>query len=252
MITPHLEKLILSGNASYNTFVIGGSEKSILNVAKNRFVIITDITYFHQLNLPFDPFDPGDPGNAKNQIFDDVSLNDFLTTRLNTQLRIFSRKSNNLFLYRNNINITPLNDPTTIRPQYLATTNGQTHLNTFLIHEDDISFSFSKVGENNSIVVGVSPAESIGNAPPFDYGLQGQTGALFVREKTRFTDSIVMQNVPAGNKYKLVPPAFSYEFQNEVNPATIIDNVENASAYPLLLVGYVEVNGTPTNIGATL
>jgi hypothetical protein len=252
MITPHLEKLILSGNASYNTFVIGGSEKSILNVAKNRFVIITDITYFHQLNLPFDPLDPGDPGSALNQIFNNTSLVDFLTNRLNTQLRVFSRKSNNLFIYRNNINVTSIGGAGPHDDNFLITTNGQTHLNTFLIHEDDISFSFSKVGENTTIVTGVSPAESIGNAPPFDYGLQGQTGALFVREKTRFTDSIVMQNVPAGNKYKAVPNAFSYEFQNEVNPATIIDNVENASAYPLLLVGYVEVNGTPTNIGATL
>jgi hypothetical protein len=251
MITPHLEKLILSGNASYNTFVIGGSEKSILNVAKNRFVVITDITYFHQLNLPFDPFDPRDPGSAENQILDNVTLVDFLTNRLNTQLRVFSRKSNNLFIYRNNINVTSIvTGPH--EESYLITTNGQTHLNTFLIHEDDVSFSFSKVGENKTVVTGISPAESIGNAPPFDYGLQGQLGALPVREKTKFAASLLMENIPAGNKYKAVPDAFSYEFQNEVNPSTIIDNVENPSAYPLLLVGYVEVNGTPTNIGATL
>jgi hypothetical protein len=83
--------------------------------------------------------------------------------------------------------------------------------------------------------------------------LQGQGGVpLSVRLKTQFTDSGLLQNVPAGNKYKQVPPSFSFEFQNEVNGATIIDNIENASAYPLLLVGYVEINGTPTNIGATL
>lgn len=255
MITPHLEKLILSGNASYNTFVIGGSEKSILNVAKNRFVVITDITYFHQLNLNGDPEDPSLNGSALNQVFTSLSLIDYLTNRLNTQLRIFSRKSNNLFLYRNNINITQL--PRSFDPfaedQFLVTTNGQTHLNTFLIHEDDISFTFSKVGENSTLVTGISPPESIGNLPPFDYGLQGQGGLpLSVRLKTKLTDSVLMQNVPAGNKYKQLPPSFSFEFQNEVNPATIIDNVENASAYPLLLVGYVEVNGTPTNIGATL
>ena len=253
MITPHLEKLILSGNASYNTFVIGGSEKSILNVAKNRFIIITDITYFHQLNLPFDPLDPGDPGSAYNQVLEPARVVAFLTNRLNTQLRVFSRKSNNLFIYRNNINITSLGGAGPHDENYLLTTNGQTHLNTFLIHEDDISFSFSKVGENSTIVTGISPAESIGNLPPFDYGLQGQGGVpLSVRLKTKFTDSILLQNVPAGNKYKQVPPSFSYEFQNEINPATIIDNVENASAYPLVLVGYVEINGTPTNVGATL
>jgi hypothetical protein len=251
MITPHLEKLILSGNASYNTFVIGGSEKSILNVAKNRFVVITDITYFHQLNLKGNALEPGENGSALNQIFEEEDLIDYLTNRLNTQLRVFSRKSNNLFIYRNNIQITVFKGRGT--ENFLVTTNGQTHLNTFLIHEDDISFSFSKVGENSTILQGISPAESIGNAPPFDYGLQGQTGALIVREKTKFTDSLLLQNVPAGNKFKFTaPPSFSYEFQNEVNSVTTLNNVENASAYPLVLVGYVEVNGTPTNIGATL
>ena len=133
MITPHLEKLILSGNASYNTFVIGGSEKSILNVAKNRFVVITDITYFHQLNLNGDPLDPTLNGSALNQVFTSLNLIDYLTNRLNTQLRVFSRKSNNLFLYRNNVNITQL--PRSFDPfaedQFLVTTNGQTFKHFF-------------------------------------------------------------------------------------------------------------------------
>ncbi len=51
MLTPILEKLILSGKASYNTFVVGGSEKHILNVENDRFIIITDLLYFHEVNL---------------------------------------------------------------------------------------------------------------------------------------------------------------------------------------------------------
>lgn len=242
MITPHLEKLILSGNASYNTFVIGGSEKSILNVAKNRFVVITDITYFHQLNL--------DEGSAN--ILSVFDLNLFLQTSLNTQLRVFSRKSNNLFMFRNSVNFETVNARAVEDLEYIVTANGETHLNTYLIHEDDISFTFSKVGENERISVNISPPESIGNAPPFDYGLQGQFLPLPVAVKTRFIESLNLQNVPAGNKYKLLPPSFSYEFCNEVNNTTKLNNLENPSAYPIVLVGYVEVNGTPTNIGATL
>ena len=242
MITPHLEKLILSGNASYNTFVIGGSEKSILNVAKNRFVVITDITYFHQLNL--------DEGSANVLSIFDINL--FLQTSLNTQLRVFSRKSNNLFMFRNNVNFQLVLGTGPRDNEYIVTANGETHLNTYLIHEDDISFTFSKVGENSTIVTRISPSESIGNAPPFDYGLIGQPGALLARLKTKFTDSLLMENVPAGNKYKQLPTAFSFEFANEVNNTTKLQNLENPSAYPIVLVGYVEVNGTPTNIGATL
>ena len=242
MITPHLEKLILTGNASYNTFVIGGSEKSILNVAKNRFVVITDITYFHQLNL--------DEGSANVLSIFDINL--FLQTSLNTQLRVFSRKSNNLFMFRNNVNFETVNARAVEDLEFIVTANGQTHLNTFLIHEDDISFTFSKVGENERISVNISPPESIGNAPPFDYGLEGQLLPLPVAVKTKFIESTVLRNIPAGNKYKQLSNSFSFEFSNEVNSNTQLKNLENPSAYPIVLVGYVEVNGTPTNIGATL
>jgi hypothetical protein len=45
MITPHLEKLILCGKAFFKTFVAGG-DKHTLSFGNDRFIIITDITYF--------------------------------------------------------------------------------------------------------------------------------------------------------------------------------------------------------------
>ena len=44
MITPILEKLILSGRAFYKTAVVGGS-KTTLNIENDRFIIITDILF---------------------------------------------------------------------------------------------------------------------------------------------------------------------------------------------------------------
>jgi len=239
MITPELEKLILSGNASYNTFVIGGSDKSILNVSNNRFIVITDITYFHQVNLP----------EETDNLIEYRDLNFLLKDRLNTQLRIFSKKSNNLFLFRNMLNIERYSNSGPLL--FYVTDNGQTHLSTYLVHDQDVSFSFCSAGDQVTVVNGFSPAESIGFAPPFDFGLQGQPGALIVPQVTKFNLSNT-RCVPAGNKYKVPLVTQSFEFMTDFNAGNKLQNLDNASAYPIVLVGYVEINGSPTNIGATL
>jgi hypothetical protein len=238
MITPALEKLILTGKASYNTFVIGGSEKSILNVSNNRFIIITDITYFHQVNLP-------DNVNTISE----TELRLLLSTRLNTQLRIFSKKSNNLFLFRNFLNI---NASQLEVGDFIVTANGQTHLSTYLVHDQDVSFSFCTAGDQSVLVSATSPSKSIGFPPPFDYGLDGQTGAISVAKETRFAAGQATRSVPAGNQYENLPLKHSFEFTRDFNISSRLRNLESASAYPIVLVGYVEINGTPTNVGATL
>lgn len=76
MLTPHLEKLILCGKASYNTLSIGGSQKTIFNVAKDRYIIITDLTIFNHLDF-------------RSIELTDAQLNDYVKTNMLTQLSIF-------------------------------------------------------------------------------------------------------------------------------------------------------------------
>lgn len=234
MITPILEKLILSGKASYNTHVIGGAEKCILGVDNDRFIIITDLTYFSQLNLPTDDSNIG---------MSDLQLNKLMAV-LNTQLKIFSKKSNNTFLFRNQImcsiktvgfnNVFPI---------------GSVKLDTFLIHDDDVSFTWSKNGDNLSIVDGISPSKSIGSAPPFDYGLEGQPGAVIVRT---ISGDGLFNNIPSG-KFNLTDnKPESLELMFAVNASTQLTNLSDTVSYPILNVGYVEILGNPTNISATL
>ena len=45
MITPILEKLILDGKAQYKTFVAGFSQKHILNIPQNRFIIMKEMKH---------------------------------------------------------------------------------------------------------------------------------------------------------------------------------------------------------------
>ena len=235
MITPHLEKLILCGKASYNTYVIGGAEKCILNVANDRFIIITDLTYFSQLNL--------DEG-VSNINMSEANLQ-ILVNNLNTQLKIFSRKSNNTFLFRNQIEIAT-NLTSTAHDVFPI---GSVKLDTFLIHDQDVSFTFSKNGSNAALTTAISPSGSIGNPPPFDYGTQGQTGAIPVRI---ISGDLVFQNVPAGNKELDKSAPQSLELMFAVNAATQLTNLKHSTSYPILNIGYIEILGSPTNIGATL
>lgn len=239
MITPHLEKLILSGKASYNTHVIGGAEKCILNVANDRFIIITDLTYFSQLNLP---------DGINNLLMEQNSLQQ-LIDQLNTQCKIFSKKSNNTFLFRNQINIAPTYISTSRDPLYDVTPIGSVKLDTFLIHDQDVSFTFSKNYKNSITSFGLSPSKSVGNPPPFDYGIEGQTGALPV---VLTNGSTLLESVPAGNLSLDTVQAGVLEFMMPVFDLTQLTNLGHPASYPILNVGYVEILGTPTNISATL
>lgn len=234
MITPHLEKLILTGKASYNTHVIGGSEKCILNVDNDRFIIITDLTYFSQLNL----------GRLDSNLNMNATQFADLNKQLNTQCRIFSRKSNNSFLFRNQINFNY--DPVNL--VYNVFPIGSVKLDTFLIHDQDVSFTFSKDTVNTNINTGFSPSKSIGFPPPFDYGVEGQTG---VRNVRRVTGDVQLSSVSAGNLFLAGFPTGNLEFGFPVNAVTQLANLDRSTTYPILLVGFVEILGNPTNIGGT-
>ena len=57
MLSNNLQKLILTGRASYNTFCASGSNKNVLNVNNDRFIIITQIHFQNLVRVPA-PDDP--------------------------------------------------------------------------------------------------------------------------------------------------------------------------------------------------
>lgn len=232
MLTAHLEKLILQGKASYNTFVAGGSSKHVLNVDNDRFIIITDLTYFSQIN-------------SKAVEIQADELSKFFESLLNTQIRIFSRKSFNQYLFRNTINAIQLN-PTT--NTFLLTPAGGYKLDTYLVHESDVSFTFSIAGARTNIDTGVSEADSIASPPPYDYGKDGQVGAVPVR----LIGASGTTNTANAGQYKVDNTQISLELSFPVDAGTIIPSLDDSRGYPILQVGYVEIFGNPTNIQATL
>lgn len=236
MLTPVLEKLILCGKASYNTFVIGGSEKHILNVQNDRFIIITDIQYFGEVNLT----------KARGASLSEV--NHLKANHLNTQLKVFSTKSQNTFLFRNNLLIQPIiadYSAFSIQPV------GSTKLDTYLIHESDISFTFSYAGDRVLQPAAITKSESIAYPPPFDYGKVGQVGAQPVHIQTEDGAGIV-HTAHGGELYLKSPNPQNLELTFPVTPATQATVLKQSEGYPIVLVSYVEILGNPTNISATL
>ena len=242
MLTPVLEKLILSGKAAFKTFVVGGTEKHILNVPNDRFIIITDILYFSNINAI-----------KKESEFFNLSYDEFskLFTKLNTQVKIFSEKSNNSFVFRNSFTAFPRS--TIAQPNvWVFPTHAPIKVDTYLIHENDVSFTFSLVGDQNTITSAISRTDVPAYPPPFDYGKQGQVGSEPVTQIS--ADDITGETVnyqgqnAAGDPLNSTSPL---EFIGPVNSSHYPPSVINAAGYPLIHVSYVEIKGNPTNIEMT-
>jgi hypothetical protein len=226
MITTALEKLVLSGKASFNTYVIGGAEKYVLNVESDRFIIITGITYFSRINGPA----------VANS--DDVVA---MQKNCLTQLRVFSSKSNNLFTFRDSYNISA-----TGPDAYFVMPIGSTQLNTYLIHESDVSFTFA-AGGGRSQIVGNFPTDTPANFPPYDYG--SGTDPRVIPVVLQSQDSS-LTSIPTGLN-NLIPGPYTSEFTIPVDPGHVPVTAGSYN-YPLVHIQYVEILGNPTNIAATL
>jgi hypothetical protein len=239
MITPHLEKLILCGKASFNTFVAGASEKSVLFVDNDRFIIITGLTYFPSVNA------------AKCL---DLTLAE--TEKIldqNTQVKIFSEKSLNNYIFRNAVNIAEVRSSATVR-NFSVTPGSPIKLDSYLIHDSSVSFTFSYAGSVIDQVRSITKAQSVAYPEPIDYGKEGQN-ALPVRTIGLTSNALVPVNIYSGGKFANDGTANGFnEFVYPVDSNTAIPvlNMNKAANYPLLLVDYVEIIGNPTNISATL
>ena len=218
MVTPILEELILKGRAFFKTFVAGG-EKHTLTFGEDRFIIITDITYF-PMNIP------GDGETYANH---------------NTQVAIYGERGYNHFIFRNynntnvnNANIHGFCSPTTI--------------NLYLLHEQQVGFSFANAPFYSNINSGVANADNPGYAPPLEYGKDGQPGALPTITTMDATNAFTVQK-----NFTTRPTSGTIESQQLFFPfdqyARFSQNINESYEYPLLHVNYVEILGLPNNLG---
>jgi hypothetical protein len=233
MITPKLEQLIWEGRAFFKTFVAGGSQRHNLNIQQDRFIIITDITYFSSGHFE-------DSASGTNNTWANMQRQG-----MNTQLTILGERGVNRFLFRNSFVGVPHNNTGNV--EHLLPV-GHTAINTYLLHTTQVAFSFSLAQDLIGQTVAVTPGEFFAIQPPTDYGRDGQPGALNV------TTVAQVNSVPAYDDLFAAAATAntdeSKEFSFPVNGTTnIVDiNRVNSWAYPILHVNYVEVIGSPNNL----
>ena len=220
MITPKLEELILKGRAFFKTFVAGGGQKNTLNIQEDRFIIITDLTYFPMY------VESGNPGNK--------------TTNENTQVSIYGDRGFNHYVFRNFVS--PQADQ--------LYTPGVICINTYLMHTEAVGFSFSNAKDLTGTFSGIAPEFNPGYAPPLEYGKAGLPGALNVVQTSDTAPGLAVYN----NNYVTRPAGGSVESQQlqfPVNTDTAFTGIEllGNKSYPLMLVNYVEILGLPNNLG---
>jgi hypothetical protein len=231
MLTPHLEKLILCGKASYNTFVFGGSEKSILNITNDRYIIITDITIFHHLD------------NLKIELTNE-ELNNQVGSKMLTQLCVFSDRSFNHFIIRNEYDITEKGNNFHVIPK------GHTKFDTYLIHDRSIAFNWI-LSTKMTNFPGDTEATSVGRPKPFDYGKQGQPVQSVVLVSDLAT-IIPWKINHAGESYPLINQVQTNQLQYPVDRNTTPNFLTQTFQFPIANISYVEVFEPLTNISATL
>lgn len=227
MITPHIEKLIFEGKAQYKTFVAGCTNKHILNIPENRYIIITDLWYTPSLYF--------NSANTKIQSYED---------RMITQLTILGTRGFNRFLFKNSIIFTR----DELRDESIQSPNNPIHITTFLIHTDNLSFTFS-IGETIlAFTTSIPPNSVVALQPPSDYGKIGQPGVIATTNRSVTPSAYEIdfqgQNLPFGT-------FGNNEFSYPINAVTNLTNtlMTRQISYPILNVGYVEIQGQPDNIG---
>lgn len=234
MLTPLLERVILSGKGQYKTY-IACSQKNVISVPKDHFIIITHFSHF-----PFLPVNQLEPNPA------------VITRQLVTQMKVFSDKSYTNYVIRNEITRGIGFNGTTGELIPVWNTGQPYQENVYLVHETDVSISFSKTQLNPTAASsGVAPAGAPAKPTPADYGRNGFAGSIAVAlEKVTGLNSAVR---PLG---KFTPPSAIATINTEnlefpINAANALTNAEieqGVLTYPLCIFQYVEINGRITDI----
>ena len=231
MIPPYLDKLLQEGKAAFKTFQAGGSQKSVLKVGPDRYIIIIGFTHF--------PYIPQDNTQSPN-IIEAAKV---------TQMRISSSKSDNLFVIRNDIYISLFFGGIAF-DNYWNTGQPYQEDCLHLVHEDSVSIAFSLGTALTPTVSAATPHDSSAKKQPLGYGKEGQTGGGLAVGLNIAT--AVNEFKPQGQFTRATPGINSHdEVAFDVIPGTtdlVLPNPTLAYQYPLCLIKYVEIKGNPTDV----
>jgi hypothetical protein len=246
MLTPILEKAILSGKGSLKTFGIGGMGKNVLPVPDDRFIIIVNILSFPHFPDANTDLDNGPLSTLNRCVY---QLN------VNTQSRQWHFPLRKAF----SININDNNPQPDTFP--LAGFGNAENIDTYLVCQSGVEFVFLSPGDKGlkSLSQGVTNSNSSGVQPSTGAGRDGIPDSLpqdLVMQQT-FSNSIFMRQnefetagLPGGidriyNNYQIGMDDQSRYAQKSLS---LNEQLEENWQHPLGLVQYVEVFGLPTDL----
>ncbi len=228
MLTPALEKLVWCGEAKVRAVTVGGTQKMRLRVPNNHFIVILRMIHF--------PYIP-----------DEEDVPDQIDARRITQMNVSDAKSFNSFVFRNDVGLDIFFDG--IGFQNYLRTGSPVSIDTYLIHDTDVSFSFSLGTEFGTTLSAPAPEKAPATNPPQDYGkigLVNPTGNIPVSNLRTMGFGSFSELRPFQD---LTPPTEPSSFSSLQFPiiggitALTDDNIQGRKAYPIVQVQYVEVKG---------
>jgi hypothetical protein len=229
MLTTKLEELILKGRAFFRTAVIGGTQKATININEDRFIIITDVTYFPG----FYRRDNGIEGDDLNELTDFTS-----------QFTIYGNRGYNNFVARTKFDYIPK----TFQGRPIYAPSNHIRYDLYLLHTDQVGFSFCK-GSDITALGFPAPTDNPGYVPPLDYGRVGDTGVINTSVTTtintptnRLINNTTRPGSTTNNAETFIIP---FDADTQINAIEIL----NSFNYPILHVNYVEILGLPNNLG---
>lgn len=230
MLTTKLEELILKGRAFFRTAVIGGTQKATININEDRFIIITDVTYFPGFYVVDEEFG-AQPYPSE--------LTDFTS-----QFTIYGNRGYNNFIARTKFDyvIKTLQGRTVYYP------SNHIRYDLYLLHTDQVGFSFCK-GSDVTANSFPAPTDNPGYAPPLDYGRVGDSGVINTSVTTKINTStnrrINNSTRPGSGTNNAETFMFPFDADTQIN----FNELKNTINYPILHVNYVEILGLPNNLG---
>lgn len=236
MLTPHLEKLIHQGLATYHTISIM-SLSNLLQVNQNKRLIITDIWYFDFLDLGSD--DPNvdtinDFGDKAEQAFHQVSFRS-------------KNGGNNSLLIKDSIRLEQIDF---LGITNVANANGMRHFPVYFMHDEDVYIDIVRLPNANATVEtsGQWPGNSSEANPPQGYG-RAPGGETIIVDKRWNGNSGYS---PETRKFvKTVPPGFESSWTNTavipVDANTVLNLPDTNSAvynrtFPVMNIACVLIN----------
>ena len=224
MLTLYLEQLIWEGKARFKQFVAGGSEKSILPVNENSFVVLTGVLFF--------------PRTANDNI---EGFNNNWSIQ---QLTIQSQRGQNVLIFRNPQSMVFSSKGVSI-PQGPAQ---GINLDLYEFHNSNVTFSFTDARRFASVLSAPTKIDGTAFNRPLDYGKLGLVGGAQPN-----TQQAVLfgggQTIDFSNEKTNVST-----FKGLKYAVTSLEGVtgnDSAKPYqiPLAIVSYLEISGAiPDNL----